>query len=349
MDEYQREDLIKKVELKEGHRLQMLGDLGIPRSTYYKWRRTYDEDGLQGLAKTKPQAKRVWNRLEEKEISRVLEIARLHPELSSRLLAVKITDEEDFSISESTVYRILKENNLISPRPMAQLPAAKEWKHKMTRPDELWQSDATNIFVVGCGYYKLIPVEDDYSRKIIGYDIRPDETAFSFADVVEIAIENAKREGHLVDKDNMPHLYTDNGSGFTSGIMDEYLSAHGIKHILGTPYHPQGRGKIERFNRRIKDRLCLVVYCSPEELRRAVDEAIPVYNATPHESLDNVSPNDVYAGRKEEILQRRTEKKRLTLERRKKYNLEGRNINQNNDPDQCQSANLNNAEVSKKV
>ena len=122
-----------------------------------------------------------------------------------------------------------------------------------------------------------------------------------------------------------------------------------IKNILGTPYHPQGRGKIERFNRRIKDKLCLVVYCSPEELKRAVDKAIPIYNTTPHESLDNVSPNDVYAGRKEEILQRRKEKKRLTLERRKKYNLEGRNINQNTGPGQCQSANLNNAEVSKKV
>jgi len=59
MDEYMRQDLINKVELKEGHRAQILVDLGIPRSTYYKWRRTYDEDGLPGLAKTKPQAKRV--------------------------------------------------------------------------------------------------------------------------------------------------------------------------------------------------------------------------------------------------------------------------------------------------
>ena len=349
MDEYQREDLIKKVELKEGHRLQVLGDLGIPRSTYYKWRRTYDENGLPGLAKIKPQAKRVWNRLEDKEIFRVLEIARLYPELSSRLLAVKITDEEDFSISESTVYRILKENNLIAPRPMAQLPAAKQWQHKMTRPDELWQTDATNIFIVGWGYYKLIPVEDDYSRKIVGHDLRPDETAFSFSDVIEIAIENAKKEGHLVDKDNMPSLYTDNGPGFISGVMEGYLESHNIRHIFGTPYHPQGRGKIERFNRTIKDKLCLVVYCSPGELKKSVDEAIIVYNNTPHESLDNVAPNDVYAGRKEEILQKRVEKKRLTLERRKKYNLEGRNINQNNDPGQCQSANLNNAEVSQKV
>ena len=92
-----------------------------------------------------------------------------------------------------------------------------------------------------------------------------------------------------------------------------------------------------------------MVYCSPGELKKAVNEAIGAYNARPHESLDNVSPNDVYAGRKEEILQRRKEKKRLTLERRKKYNLEGKNVNQNNGPDQYQAANLNNAEVSKKV
>ncbi len=335
MDGYQREDLIKKVELRDGHRTKMLDGLGIPRSTYYKWRRTYDEDGMPGLEGIKPVVRRIWNRLAETEVKKVLEVARLHPELSPRLLAVKITDEESFSVSESTVYRILRDNNLIAPRPLPELPAAKEWRHKTTKPDELWQSDATNLFIVGWGYYKLIPVEDDHSRKILGYDIRPDETAFSFTDVVEIAIENARKEGHLMDKDEMPSLYTDNGSGFVSEVMSGYLEAHGIRHIFGTPYHPQGRGKIERFNRSIKEKLCLVVYCSPEELKKAVAEAITIYNATPHESLSNVSPNDVYAGRKEDILQKRQEKKQLTLERRKKYNLEGKNANQNNDPSQC--------------
>ena len=84
MDEYQREDLIKKAALKEGHRAKMLDDLGIPRSTYYKWRRPYDDDGLPGLAKTKPKARHIWNRLTDKERERVLEVARLHPELPSR-------------------------------------------------------------------------------------------------------------------------------------------------------------------------------------------------------------------------------------------------------------------------
>ena len=326
-----KEDLIQEMEGQRGRRSSMLAELKIPRSTYYKWRKAYEGYGLGGLIKMKPSARRIWNRLTAGETERVLEIARLHPELSPRLLAVKITDEETFSISESTVYRILRENHLICPRPLPEMPAQKQWRHQTTHSDEIWQCDATNLFIVGWGYYKLIPVEDDYSRKIIAYDIQPDETAFTLSDILELGIEEARREGHLVA--TMPKLYTDNGSGFTSKILTEYLSVHGIKHIFGTPYHPQGRGKIERFNRRIKEKVCLMVYCSPGELKKGVDNAIAAYNRTPHESLNNVSPNDVYAGRKEVILQKRREKKRFTLERRKQYNLYSRVVNLTDDSD----------------
>jgi len=73
---------------------------------------------------------------------------------------------------------------------------------------------------------------------------------------------------------------------------------------LWHPLSSQGRGKIERFNRRIKEKICLMVYCSPGEFKTPVDDAIAIYNRTAHESLSNVSANDVYAGRKEVILQK---------------------------------------------
>jgi len=327
MNEYQREELIRDVEKIPRQRSRLLKELKISRTTYYRWRRAYDESGIEGVIRGKPVAKRIWNKLLPEEEARIVKIAKGHPELSPRLLAIKITDEEDFSVSEAAVYRVLKDNNLIAPRPLPEMPAAKSWKHKTKRPDEIWQCDATNLFIAGWGYYKLIPVQDDYSRKIIAWDIRPDETAFTFSDIVEMGLEQARKQGHLLENEPMPSLYTDNGPGFTSKIMADYLACHGIRHILGTPYHPQGRGKIERFNRTIKGKLCLVVYCSPEELKKATGEAITVYNATPHESLQNVSPDDVYAGRKEAILEKRREKKRLTLERRKQYNLNGRKFN----------------------
>ncbi|MCK4326028.1 helix-turn-helix domain-containing protein [bacterium] len=216
----ERKALLLKVELKAGQRNVILQDLGIPRSTYYKWRSEYDKNGLRGLEKKKTGPKRAWNKLRFVEEEKILEEARFYPELSSRLLSVKISKEEDFTVSESTVFRILKEQGLIAPRPLPSMPAAKEWSHKTTKPDQIWQCDGTNLFIADWGRYKLIPVEDDYSRKIIGHDLKPDETGFSISDVVEIAVENAIEEGHLIDRKKMPLLFTDNGSGFCSSRSD---------------------------------------------------------------------------------------------------------------------------------
>jgi transposase-like protein len=88
-------ELIEKVESQRGRRSEILRALQIPRSTYYQWRKAYEEEGIKGLEKGRSGG-RIWNRLRGVEVERVLGVARLHPELSPRLLAVKITDEEDF-------------------------------------------------------------------------------------------------------------------------------------------------------------------------------------------------------------------------------------------------------------
>lgn len=319
MEEMERAGLIEALESRGYYRNRRLSALKVPRSTYYRWKRRYEKEGMKGLEKKESIKRVVWNKLNEHEVLTILRVARDHPELTPRLLAVKITDEEDFSVSESTIYRILKSHGLIEPRALEDMPAAKSWKQKTTHPDEIWQCDATNFFVVGWGYYKAIPVEDDYSRKILSCPVMPDETSFSISDAIEQAQENARKEGHtLKDK---PILLSDNGSGFTGTVLENYLQLHGIRHIFGKPYHPQTQGKVESVNKKLKQKVCLLIYCSPEELKRAIEKAVEEYNQTPHEALKNVSPNDVYAGRQEEILKRRAEKKRLTLERRKCYNL----------------------------
>ena len=323
MEPEQKEALLREISCLRCGRMAKLKELDIPASTYYVWKKRYEDAGPGGLLRRCEMAW-TWNRLTPPEHDTILTLARLYPDLSCRLLAVKITDEEVFAVSESTVYRLLKKRGLITPRPVEDMPAKKEWQHKTKRCDEIWQCDATHYFVVGWGFYKQITVQDDYSRNPLAWALKADETAFSISDVIERAIENAKTQGHLLDGQK-PQLLSDNGPGFTAQLMAEYLSAHGIKHIFGRPYHPQTQGKIERFHRSIKERICLLVYCSPEELKKALDEAITNYAATPHKALSNVSPKNVYAGRKEEILKRRMEKKALTLERRKIYNLGLRN------------------------
>jgi putative transposase len=296
-----------------------LKELGISRSTFYHWRKAYEEGGMPALEKLKPKAKHIWNRITPKEVEVVLAVAKAYPELSPRLLAVKITDEAEFSISESKVFSLLKSYGLIAPRPLPEYPAAKEWRHKTSRPNEIWQIDGTNLFVANWGYYKLIPILDDYSRKIVAWILAPDESAQSASEAVEAAIDAAGIK--KFKPEDRPMLLSDNGAGFSANILSEYLGGHKIRHIFGRPYHPQTQGKVERFNRRIKERLCLIVHESPDRLREAIGEAIEAYNQTPHEALKNVSPNDVYAGKRDEILNRRAQKKAFTLQMRKKYNL----------------------------
>ena len=146
--------LLQELEGFGGKRKAKLLELGIPASTYYSWRRLYAKEGADGLGSGRKTPDSIWNRLTEEKGKRILDKALMHHELSCRLLSIKITDEEPFSVSSATVYRLLKRNNLNSPRPISDIPALRSWHEKTTRPDEIWQCDATHYFVAGWGYYK---------------------------------------------------------------------------------------------------------------------------------------------------------------------------------------------------
>lgn len=315
----EKQELIERLKTCGRRLTKRLQDIGLSKATYYRWQNRYKTQGIEGLKMKCKTPKNIWNKLMEPEYEQVIKVIKKHPELRARDIAIKITDEEEFSISESSVYRILKEEDLIQPR-VVDLPAAKEWKVKTTKPDQIWQCDATHYFVVGWGYYKQITALDDYSRNVIHWELMPDETTQSISWVLEKAVEEARKQGHLKDG-KVPMLLTDNGPGFKAVELETMLSLHGIHHIFGKPYHPQTQGKIERFHRNIKSTVCLIVYCSPEELKNAIAKAIDRYVHAPHKAHKNVGPIDVYMGRKEEVLEKRRIKKQLTLERRKLYNL----------------------------
>ena len=95
-----------------------------------------------------------------------------------------------------------------------------------------------------------------------------------------------------------------------------------IQHILGSPHPPQINGKPERLHPTRKARVNLVVYTSPESLRAAMADFIEFYNHLRyHESIGNVTPADVYYGRRENILRRRVDQKQLIVLRRIEYYL----------------------------
>ena len=106
----EKAEVLTKVTSSGLPKCRALGELGVPRSTYYRWLRRKEQQGLEDDigASTPP-----WNKLASQEIDSVLTAAREMPELSCRQLAAWTTDNMGFSVSESTVYRILRREGLV--------------------------------------------------------------------------------------------------------------------------------------------------------------------------------------------------------------------------------------------
>lgn len=319
MNPAEKASLIALVRSSPLPRKQVLGQLGLAKSTYYDWLRRREDVVYQAIRPLR----RPWNRLRPEEEQAVLSLARASPELSPRQLALRLTDTGALSVSESTCYRLLKRHGLVKPAAVVGFAAEKEYRRKTSRSNELWATDGAYLKVAGWGYYYLVTVLDDYSRYILAWRLQPDMTASSLIEVVQEAVEKTgMAEVPLRDR---TALLSDNGPGYLSRIFAAYLRFMGIQHIVASPYHPQTNGKIERYHRTLKGEVKLVVYEAPSHLERAVAAFVDYYNHRRyHEGIGNVTPADVYHGRREAILAWRKEVKQRTRELRLDYHRQAK-------------------------
>jgi transposase len=254
-------------------RRRALVQLGLSKSTYYRWLMRETEGRLQNK---KGGLLTPWNKLMPEEESKILAQARASPELSARQLACMIVDAEGLYVSESTVFRILKREGLIKPAEVVGFKAGKEYHRKTKRPNELWATDCAHLKVVDWGWYYLVTVIDDFSRFILAWDLKSDMAAGSLIDVVQQAVDSTGMTD--VPVENRTVLLSDNGPGYLSRQFSQYLRLVGIRHIVASPYHPQTNGKIERYHRTIKGEINLVPYGMPVELKEAIKEFVEYYN-----------------------------------------------------------------------
>ncbi|GAB4431672.1 MAG: hypothetical protein Kow00106_25730 [Anaerolineae bacterium] len=314
-------EIIRLVETSELPVKQTLAELDVPRSTFYDWYRRYAEHGYDGLAPRQPQRQQFWNRIPDSVRQQVVDTALEQTELSSRQLAWQFIDREGYFISESSVYRILKSYDLVTS-PVFQIVSAKEaFAHPTTRVNEMWQTDFTQFKVLDWGYYYLCTVLDDFSRYILAWRLAPTMGSTDVEQTLDIAV--AKTGVTQIKVAHRPRLLSDNGPAFVSEPLRQYLQHHKIEHIRGAPYHPQTQGKIERWHRSMKSVVKLDHYYTPEALEEATASFVIYYNTRRyHESLDNVTPEAVYLGRREAILTQRQQIKQQTLRQRRQDYLQ---------------------------
>ncbi len=80
---------------------------------------------------------------------RIIQLALDEPELSPRELAVRFADQHGYFVSEASVYRLLKAQDLIASRAFIVMKASDAFKDKTTAPSQLWQTDFTYLKVIG--------------------------------------------------------------------------------------------------------------------------------------------------------------------------------------------------------
>ena len=320
---YSQTEKMEVIRLVEGSSLpgkRALEELDVPRSSFYRWYAAYSREGYEGLAPQQGQKRRFWNRIPDNQRERVAELAIEKPELSPRELAWHITDNEGWFVSESSVYRILKTYDLVASPNYIVISAADEFRHKTRRVHELWQTDFTYMKVVGWGWYYLSTILDDYSRYIIAWTLSITMTARDVRETLDQAIGMTGVVDARVR--HRPRLLSDNGSAYISKELKNYLADKEIAHTRGRPYHPMTQGKIERYHRTMKNVVTLEHYYTPWELEGEIKRFVQWYNHERyHESLDNVTPADVYHGRHREIVTARELVKLQTLERRRRVNM----------------------------
>ena len=313
-------EIIKLVERSDLSVKNTLQELDVNRSTFYNWYNKYLESGYDGLSDKSSTPRRFWNKIPEFVREQVVEIALQEPDKSPRELAFLITDKHAYFISESSVYRILKSYDLITSPAFILLSAKDKFDHPTKRVNELWQTDFTYFRIVGWGWYYLSTVLDDYSRYIISWKLSDTMTAEDVKDTLDIAIEKTGID--KVKVKHKPRLLSDNGSSYISKELKHYLDQKQMDHTRGAPYHPMTQGKIERYHRTMKNVVKLQNYYYPWELEAELNQFVEYYNNERyHESIENVTPADMFFNRYRNILDNRMKIKTETMNQRRKFNL----------------------------
>jgi len=293
-----------------------LAALGIPRRTYYRWLK--EEAWARVLPVDPLKPVQPYEALPE-EKQAVLEYARRHPELRHRELAWRMVDEDVACLSASTVYRILKEANLVCPwrRRKKRSRGADEKPQKL---NERWVTDLMQV-QVGEGTYFVVSFMDEYSRYIVHHEVLLGIDGISMSLAAQKAIETLPKgaDGLPIAR---PVIQSDNGSGYVAREYLQVLKEHGLGHHRIKPHCPEENGVIERSFRTLREAL------EGEELRHLLDaervlgKVVRWYNEERlHSALGYLPPVTYYRGDPAARYAERRQKLVAARHRRRERNL----------------------------
>lgn len=274
----------------------LLSFLGLPRSTWNEWRRRKDDETRHNHDTPKS------NWVTPEETKAVVEFCSLYRDRlrGYRYLAWLMLDRNVASVRPSTVYNILKRNDLF-PKWAAPAEAKKKGFAQPLTPNEQWHTDFSYVRIGGVFYY-FACILDGFSRKIITWDL--------FATMESINIEILVTRAKELHPGAHARIIHDNGRQFTSRDFLDLVSNLELRETSTSPFHPQSNGKVERMHRTLKtEEVRRNAYFGIEDARVKMGRWITFYNSERlHSAIGYLTPDEVFAGKMEERLAERKQK-----------------------------------------
>lgn len=257
----------------------------ISRGAMLSWIKQYKESGgkLESLYPKDRNDQKKSRAIDEHTAENLIALRRSMPQATVPALIKHMEKRRLVSsgtrLKPATVYRFLHSQDLM--KPLAGHPDRRKFEAEL--PNDLWQSDVLHGPLVTAEPRQkksyLIAFLDDHSRLVPYARFYLSERLDDFLD----AFENALLKRGLPRK-----LYVDNGAAYRSKHLEHTTASLGIALVHAKPYQPQGKGKIERFNRRVRQQFLptLPSTVSLDELNERFDTWLrQEYHATRHSAI----------------------------------------------------------------
>ena len=217
----------------------------VSRATLDRWIRSWRRGGFEALL---PPRRRVAARTPEQVLELAAALKRENPMRSAAQIERILRSHSGWSPSSRTLQRHFERLEL-DRRPDGRPPAV-FGRFEATRPNELWVGDALHGPKVASRKTFLFAFVDDHSRAVVG------ARWGHFEDTVRLA---AAFRPALAARGVPEAIYVDNGSAFVDAALKRAAAKLGIKITHSAPGRPQGRGKIERFFRTVREQFLVEI------------------------------------------------------------------------------------------
>lgn len=287
----ERREFVRLAMVEGVNRRELCRRFGISPDVGYKWlARAVEGDGDLADRSRRPLTSP--GRCPDETEAAVLAVRDEHPAWGGRKIAAVLKRQGIAPPAASTVHAILGRHGRIDPWPVSP---GKAWaRFERSTPNELWQMDFKGwVRLAGGDPLHPLTVIDDHSRYAPCLEACGDQQG----QTVKARLETVFRRHGLpqaVFVDNGPPWGDSRGDHWTR--FNVWLLRLGISVLHSRPYHPQSRGKVERFHRTLAAELLdLNTFASLAQAQRAFDRWREAYNHDrPHQALDQQPPADRY-------------------------------------------------------